>query len=38
MFNKATLPETNKAAENGWLEVERTVVSFLDGLFSGANC
>ena len=28
MFNKATLPETNKAAENGWLEVERRSFPF----------
>ena len=28
MFNKATLPETNKAAENGWLEVERRSIPF----------
>ena len=29
------LPETNIAAENGWLEDE---ISFQDDLFSGANC
>ena len=31
----STLPETNIAAENPWLEDE---ISFWDGLFSGANC
>ena len=30
-----TLPETNIAPENGWLEDE---ISFWDGLCSGANC
>ena len=31
-----TLPETNIAPENGWLEYVGILVSFWDGLFSGA--
>ena len=30
-----TLPETNIAPENGWLEGE---ISYREGLFSGASC
>ena len=33
MFGECTLPETNIALENQWLEDE---FSFWDGLFSGA--
>ena len=33
MVNEGTLPETNVAPENGWLEDD---MSFWDGLFSGA--
>ena len=32
---KSTLPETNIAPENGWLEFG-ILVSYWDGLFSGA--
>ena len=32
-----TLPKTNMAPENGWLEYVGILVSFWDGLFSGAN-
>ena len=31
-----TLPETNIAPENGWLEYDRFLLG--PGLFSGANC
>ena len=31
-----TLPKTNMAPENGWLEYVGILVSFWDGLFSGA--
>ena len=34
------LPEStnNIAPENGWLEMVGILLSFWDGLFSGANC
>ena len=35
LWVRYTLPETNKASENEWLEDE---IPFLDDLFSGANC
>ena len=37
-FNKKThtLPKTNMAPENGWLEYDRFLLGF--GLFLGANC
>ncbi len=35
-FSDTTLPETNIAPENGWLE--DYLLSFWDGLFSGAKC
>ena len=31
-----TLPETNMAPKNGWLEYDRFLLG--PGLFSGANC
>ena len=34
-INGVTLPETNIAPENGWLE---DYFSFWEGPFSGANC
>ena len=35
-FKIVTLPETNIAPENGWLEYDRFLLG--PGLFSGANC
>ena len=38
MSRKLTLHETNVAPENGWLDDGwNTIVSFWDGLFSGAT-
>ena len=33
-----TLPETNIAPENGWLELEYSFPFGMPGLFSGASC